>query len=151
MVAVVAAVAALGVALWNSRGESGELRQLKALNEALDGMPTSAELKSLEEARDILASRVSTWIRRAPARRRLGWSIAASVLGILLALLIFALAGPWLASIGWDETALNTAALVLGVVTAGGTVAMQRLISPTPQYVRFGDVMKDKSSSARSL
>ncbi|KTR95172.1 hypothetical protein NS220_06790 [Microbacterium testaceum] len=46
---------------WSARGESADLRQIKAMNEAIAGMPAGNSARDrLEEARDRLANRISS-------------------------------------------------------------------------------------------
>lgn len=91
-VAIVGAAAAIGVAFWNSRGDFGELRQLKALNDVLPGLPEGLEKLLLERTRDVLVARVAKRIAGAPGRRRLVWiivgaiAVTALVLGAVVAL-----------------------------------------------------------------
>lgn len=87
MVAAVGAIAAIGVAFWNTRGESIELRQLKAMNEAEESLAEgSEEAAAFARARDALAVRIALRVMTAPGRRRLGWYItfAIVVLGVLV-------------------------------------------------------------------
>ena len=70
MVAVVGAIAAIGVAFWNSRGDFAELRQLKSMNEVLATMPEGEHKKVFGTARDALSVRVASRVASAPGRRR---------------------------------------------------------------------------------
>ena len=82
-VAVVGAVAAVGVAFWNSRGESAELRQLKAMNEVLSGLDAETEgAKTFVSARDELLVRVAARVSSAPTRRSYTLIIAGGVVAI---------------------------------------------------------------------
>ncbi|MEW1706972.1 hypothetical protein AB0230_06995 [Microbacterium sp. NPDC089190] len=73
LVAFVVAATTLGTAWWNTRGESAALRQLKAMNEALTGLPQAGEVrKRFEEARDRLAQRIADSDSKPPAWRRYG-------------------------------------------------------------------------------
>ncbi|MCP1427531.1 flagellar basal body-associated protein FliL [Microbacterium foliorum] len=129
-VAVVAAATAIGVAFWNSRGESAELRQLKALNEALSAMsgPTK-NTEAIERARDELALRVAAWISSGPARRRRGWTITGIAVGFVFASLGVVAITPWLASLGWSQSALNAFATALGSLSALVAIVVQRRVS----------------------
>lgn len=128
--AFVAAVAALGVALLNNRGESAELRQLKALNEVITGMPASAEKVVLERSRDMLAKRVARWVRTAPTRRRQAFFLSVGVVAIAAGTLVLFLIWPDLVESGWDSAAavILTSAVGLAVaiafVISGGNTNM---------------------------
>lgn len=94
IVAGIAAFTTIGVAWVNGRGESAELKQLRALNEALAAMPTSAfETERLRKSRDALALRVAAWVDQAPSRRRLGLAIAGAVVSLAVTIVALALSG----------------------------------------------------------
>ncbi|MBW9120775.1 hypothetical protein JNB63_11770 [Microbacterium trichothecenolyticum] len=62
-VAIVGAFSAVGVAIWNGRGETAALRKLKAMNEALAGLPDDGAVAlGFSAARDVLAERIATRI-----------------------------------------------------------------------------------------
>lgn len=82
---VIAAASVISVAVWNSRGDSGELRRLKAMNEALKDMPSGPKATAqLSEARDALAIKIATRYT-APTRSWWSWGVAWPVIvGVLL-------------------------------------------------------------------
>lgn len=120
LVAIVGAVAAIGVSFWNSRGESAELRQLKAMNEAMAGMPTTApQTRALAAARDDLAVRVAARVTTAPSRRRLGWVITGSVAALAIIIAAGALILPLVgdtssAWLGWFALGTSLLTVVAG-------------------------------------
>lgn len=96
-VAVVGALGAIGVAFWNSRGESSDLRQLKAMNDVLTSLPADADAtEAFSNARDGLVVRVAAHTAATPRRRRLAWRIAQIVLGLAVAVGGVLLAAPLL-------------------------------------------------------
>ncbi|KAA0960875.1 hypothetical protein FQ142_08315 [Microbacterium sp. ANT_H45B] len=124
-VAVVAGVAAISVAFWNSRGESAELRQLRAMNEVISGLDADAtEAVAFMAARDALLKRVAESVRTAPRRRGVALSLAGGV--VIIAALVWGAATvvPAL-STSQVEALLN----VLAIVVAAGAVAMGWLVS----------------------
>jgi hypothetical protein len=115
-VAIIAGVAAVSVAFWNSRGESAELRQLKAMNEVLTGMLDSQEKETFTAARDELARRVAEWVSATPRRRRQAVGITVAVGGLALMTLAVFLAWPTFVRLGWDSMGLSVIAGVFAAV-----------------------------------
>ncbi|MCT1395663.1 hypothetical protein M4D51_07975 [Microbacterium sp. p3-SID338] len=119
LVAGIAGVASVSVAWLNVRGESAELKQLKAINEALAGMPTAApETERLRDSRDVLAVRVAGWIDNAPTRRRLVLYIVGAVVSLAVTVVGLALSGlDFTASDGPANTIVSlVTTVVAGVV-----------------------------------
>jgi hypothetical protein len=117
MVAGVGAVAAVGVAFWNSRGESAELRQLKAMNEALTGMAESDESLVFLRARNGLAVRVAARVDAAPRRRRVAWITIAVIGAIAIVTAAVVLFAPFLPAWVSSQAASATVSIVTAVVT----------------------------------
>lgn len=115
-VAIVAGIAAISVAFWNSRGESAELRQLKAMNEVLAGMSASREKDTFTAARDELARRVAEWVTAAPRRRRQAVNFTVIGGGLGLATLGVFAAWPTFAKLGWDPAVVNVVAALAAAV-----------------------------------
>jgi len=86
LVALVVAAGSLGAAWWNTRGESAALRQLKAMNEAIEGIPANRKVANdLSAARDRLAGRIAeSDIRRSTFWRRFGIPSLAALTGLAL-------------------------------------------------------------------
>lgn len=83
-------IGVLGVAVWNGRGESRDIRQLKAMNEVIAGLPTNAEAtQAFVDARDGMLVRVAAGIASLPRRRLITWT----VVGIVTAALLLVVAG----------------------------------------------------------
>jgi hypothetical protein len=119
----IAAVATIGVAIWNSRGESAELRQLKAMNEVLAQVGESAPAAEVfADARNGLLVRAAAHIATAPRRRRVIWIslvVIVAVAGLVIALWLW---GAALAPIVVDAA---TGAAVAALITAVGVAAAQ--------------------------
>ena len=136
-VAGIAAVASVSVAWMNVRGESAELKQLKAINEALAGMPTAAaETEALRASRDKLAARVAAWVDEAPARRRLGWAIAVAVIAVASTVVALALSG-----LNFTDPA-NTWNTVLAIVTTVAAAAVSFIASGSMRRIRHQATQK---------
>lgn len=90
----VTALATVGVAFWNSRGQSKDLARLKGMNDVLADLPAGSTARQVfEEARDALAVRVATRIAAAPRRARLLWRALLVIVGVAAVV-----AGAWLLS-----------------------------------------------------
>lgn len=125
-VAAIGAVAAIGVALWNSRGESAELRQLKAMNEVLAGLPDeSTERKAFVVARDEVLLRVANRMTTAPARRRFALLVSASVVGLGVAATGVALIAPQLIR-EWPVVGAIVALIVAVIGVVAGYITARR-------------------------
>lgn len=120
-VAIVGAIAAIGVAFWNSRGESAELRQLKAMNEVLAGMSPSAERETLEAARNALVRRVARWVQTAPLRRRQAVVLSIGVVSFAVGIVVLVVAWPGAVALGWESAVLTIGS---AIVAAAVTVAI---------------------------
>lgn len=102
----VTVLGALAVALWNSRGESRDVRQLKAMNDVIAGLPADAEATAaFKDARDGMLVRVAAGVASLPRRRRITWSVVGLVLAA--ATLVF---------VGWLITPLIAPALSAGAI-----------------------------------
>ncbi|WZO37212.1 hypothetical protein MRBLWO14_000977 [Microbacterium sp. LWO14-1.2] len=139
LVAGIAAIASVSVAWLNVRGESIELRQLKAINEALEGMPTTApETIALRVSRDKLAARVAAWVEEAPARRRLGWSIAVAVIAVAITVVALALSG-------FDFTdSADMWNVVLAIVTTVAAAVVSFIASGSTRRIRHRATYKQE-------
>ncbi|MCK2024580.1 hypothetical protein KZC52_16755 [Microbacterium sp. kSW2-24] len=116
-VAVVGAVAAVSVAFWNSRGESAELRQLKAMNEVIAGLSDfPSGMSQFTEARNDLLMRVARRVKSAPKRRNAAVGIAAGVVVVAFAAWAFATYVPTLTT----EQASTLAQVLVIVVSLAG-------------------------------
>ncbi|MBD8219669.1 hypothetical protein IFU40_13605 [Microbacterium sp. CFBP 13617] len=134
LVAFVVGASTLGTAWWNSRGETAALRQLKAMNEALTGLPTSGDVRSkLEAARDRLALRIAdSDVRRSTFWRRIG--VPGLAIAIGMALTAVGLWGTFNSSYGSVEVDDAVRTLLLGAAVgiaaasaAGIATAIHRL------------------------
>ena len=113
LAAAIAALSALGVAIWSGRGETATLRTLKLMNEVLEGIDTETEEKlAFRQARDVLLIRVATRIESASRRARVVWIVLVGILtaGIVIGALL-------LVTVLWG---FNLNALIAGI--AGATM-----------------------------
>lgn len=111
----ITAVGALGVALWNSRGESRDVRQLKAMNDVIAGLPeTSDATRAFIDARDGMLVRVAAGVASLPRRRRITWIVIAVTLGAAAVAFVGWLLAPLLSS-GTIEMILFSASLIVGL------------------------------------
>ena len=132
LVAVVGAISAIGVAFWNSRGESAELRQLKSLNEAIVSMPTQNQnTQALSAARDSVAARVAKRIIEAPARRRLAWVVVAVISAIAVIVGLIVLLSPFIPTWVTSSDFLSWVSVILGGLTAVGAMASGEIVMRT--------------------
>ena len=122
--AAVTTVGVIGVAFWNSRGESKDIRQLRAMNEVIEGLPSDSDAtRAFVDARDGLLVRVAAGIASLPRRRRLVWV----VIGFAAAAVALVVIG-WLATPLLSEMALNTISVVAAALVATGALAAADLL-----------------------
>lgn len=124
MVAAVGAIAAIGVAFWNSRGDFAELRQLKSMNEVLATMPEGEHKNVFATSRDALSVRVASRVASAPGRRRRIWAIVLGIVALGLAAGVVVLISPfvpeWLGTgeaLGWGSLLVSAIAFSITVVS----------------------------------
>lgn len=129
MVGIVGAVGAVSVAFWNSRGESGELRQLKAMNEVVQKLDLAAdEAIAFLDARDALLVRVAARTMTAPARRTTAGWIASLVVVVGIVILGTSLLYPHVNSdvARWLNVLVSTGVGALGAVAGISSIRKER-------------------------
>lgn len=117
VVAIIIASATISATVWNTRGESGALRRLKAMNEALEGLPSGEPVAiGFAAARDVLAQKIAYRITGPSVWKRIAAWAAGAALGI--AAFFGAL---WLVSVVVPSGAVWSREVALGMGAALGT------------------------------
>ena len=129
-------IGVLVVAVWNGRGESKDIRQLKAMNEVIASLPDGTDAtKAFIDARDGMLVRVAGGIASLPRRRR----ITFTVIGVLLAVGLIGV-GVWLIAPllspqqgAWLSVASSVLGVIGGVGAVIGTLIAQRRAAKAAQ------------------
>lgn len=119
IVAIIGAVAAISVSLWNTRGESSALRRLKMMNDILAGLPDGEQgTNAFAAARDELAARITSRLTGPSLWRKVGsWA-----LGVLIGVAIVGVSW-WASTLIAPSQSGPPSDLFVGLSTALGAVA----------------------------
>ena len=149
IVAIIGTVSAIAIAIWNTRGESAALRRLKAMNEALEGLKDSGEVReAFKAARDVLAVRMANRVTGPSWWRKFGSWLLGVAIGVAVALASWGLT---LILPGFDEA---SAAVTYGVAIAStliGAVASVVAATSTRRYRRLASWERLQRNQARML
>lgn len=132
-------IGVLVVAVWNGRGESKDIRQLKAMNEVISGLSGDSEAgQAFVDARDGMLIRVAAGIASLPRRRRITWTVVGIV--FVAGSLIAAgwLIAPFVSqgAVGW----ITTASAVLGVAGSVLVIVANKIMQKRARESMQADV-----------